>query len=53
MHNQEMFKGGIKNFEELHRRFLKEGFSVFSDVCRLGEKLQTADTSIESESSSE
>jgi len=52
-YHQEIFAGDIKNFEELHRRFLKEGFSVFSDVCRLGEKLQTADTSIESESSSE
>lgn len=52
-YHQEMFKDGIKNFEELHRRFLEEGFSVFSDECRLGEKLQTEDTSIDSESSSE
>ncbi len=52
-YHQEMFKGGIKNFEELHKTFLAEGFSVFSDECRLGEKLQTVDTSIDSESSSE
>ena len=52
-YHQEIFAGDIKNFEELHRRFLEEGFSVFSDVCRLGEKLQTVDTSIDSESSSE
>lgn len=52
-YHQEIFAGDIKNFEELHRRFLEEGFSVFSDVCRLEEKLQTVDTSIDSESSSE
>jgi hypothetical protein len=52
-YHQEIFAGDIKNFEELHRRFLEEGFSVFSDVCRLGEKLQTVDTSTDSESSSE
>lgn len=40
-----MFNGDIKNFEELHRRFLEEGFSVFTDVCRLGEKLQSAEKS--------
>ena len=45
MHNQEMFKGGIKNFEELHKTFLAEGFSVFTDECRLGEKLQAAEKS--------
>ena len=52
-YHQEIFAGDIKNFEELHRRFLEEGFSVFNDVCRLGEKLQSVDTSIDSESSSE
>lgn len=52
-YHQEMFKGGIKNFEELHKTFLAEGFSVFSDECRLGEKFQSADTSTDSESDSE
>ena len=52
-YHQEMFKGGIKNFEELHKTFLAEGFSVFSDECRLGERLQSADTSIDSESDPE
>ncbi len=52
-YHQEMFKGDIKNFEELHKTFLAKGFSVFSDECRLGEKLQSADTSKNSESSSE
>lgn len=51
-YHQEMFKGGIKNFEELHRRFLAEGFSVFNDVCRLGEKLQSVESSAESSSTS-
>lgn len=37
--HQEIFKGDIKNFEELHKAFLAEGFSVFTDVCRLKEKL--------------
>ena len=50
-YHQEMFKNDIKNFEELHKRFLDEGFSVFSDECRLVEKLQTANTSTDSESS--
>ena len=52
-YHQEVFKGDIKNFEELHRRFLVEGFSVFSDVCRLGEKLQSAENSTDSESDPE
>ena len=41
-YHQEIFNGGIKNFEELHRRFFAEGFSVFSDGCMLGEKIQSA-----------
>ena len=52
-YHQEMFKGGIKNFEELHKTFLAEGFSEFSDECRLGEKLQSADTSTDSNSDAE
>lgn len=52
-YHQEMFKGGIKNFEELHKTFLAEGFSVFSDECRLREKLQAADTSTDSDTISE
>ena len=51
-YHQEIFAGDIKNFEELHRRFLKEGFSVFSDECRLGEKLQSVESSAESSSTS-
>lgn len=51
--HQEMFKGDIKNFEELHRRFLEEGFSVFNDECRLGEKLQSAENSTDSNSDAE
>ncbi|HBD68834.1 MAG TPA: hypothetical protein DC014_06125 [Treponema sp.] len=51
-YHQEMFKGGIKNFEELHKAFLKEGFSVFSDVCKLEEKLQSVESSAESSSTS-
>lgn len=50
-YHQEMFKGDIKNFEELHKRFLDEGFSVFSDECRLGDKLQIANTPTDSVSS--
>ena len=53
MHNPEMFKDDIKNFEELHQRFLAYGFSVFNDVCRLGEKLQSADNSTDSDTISE
>ena len=49
-YHQEMFKGDIKNFEELHKTFLAEGFSVFSDECRLGEKLQSTENSTDSNS---
>ena len=52
-YHQEMFKGDIKNFEELYKTFLDEGFSVFSDECRLGEKVQSAGTVTDSETSSE
>ncbi len=51
--HQEIFAGDIKNFEELHQRFLAYGFSVFNDVCRLGEKLQSADNSTDSDTISE
>ena len=52
-YHQEIFAGDIKNFEELHQRFLAYGFSVFNDVCRLGEKLQSADNSTDSDTISE
>lgn len=52
-YHQEIFAGDIKNFEELHQRFLAYGFSVFNDVCRLGEKLQPADNSTDSDTISE
>ena len=52
-YHQEIFTGDIKNFEELHKTFLAEGFSVFSDECRLGEKLQVAENSTDSNSDAE
>ena len=42
-YHQEIF-GDIKNFEELQKAFFEKGFDVFSDACRLKEKIKSADS---------
>ena len=43
-YHQEIFGAEIKNFEELQKTFFEKGFDVFTDVCRLKEKIKSADS---------
>lgn len=43
-YHQEIFGAEIKNFEELQKSFLEKGFDVFTDACRLKEKIKSADS---------
>lgn len=38
-YHTEIFKDGIKNFEDLQKEFLNIGFDVFNDVCELTDKI--------------
>lgn len=39
-YHSEIFKDGIKNFEELQKEFFDIGFDVFNDECDLKDKIQ-------------
>lgn len=39
-YHNEIFKSGIKNFEELQKDFFEIGFDVFNDVCDLKDKVK-------------
>ena len=43
-YHQEIFGAEIKNFEELQKAFFEKGFDVFTDACRLKEKIKSADS---------
>lgn len=49
--HQEIF-GDVKNFEDLQKSFLENGFDIFSDECNLRDKIQTVKNT-DSEASSE
>lgn len=49
-YHTEIFKEGIKNFEDLQKKFLEIGFDVFSDVCELQDKIQSISGSTTSNS---
>ena len=38
-YHTEIFKEGIKNFEDLQKKFIDIGFDVFNDVCELKDKI--------------
>lgn len=48
-YHTEVFKEGIKNFEDLQKEFLIIGFDVFDDICGLKDKIKTIDGSITSD----
>lgn len=49
-YHTEIFKEGIKNFEDLQKEFLNNGFDVFNDVCELQDKIQSLSRSTTSDS---
>lgn len=48
--HQEIF-GDVKNFEDLQKSFLENGFDIFSDECNLRDKIQTVKNTDSEESS--
>ena len=43
-YHQEIFGTEIKNFEELQNSFLEKGFEVFSETCKLEDKIKPVDS---------
>ena len=48
-YHTEIFKEGIKNFEELQKEFNDIGFDVFNDVCELKDKIHSIEENTESD----